>query len=104
MHVFINWANKFYFEPVLAAKTETQMAWYVYAASGAGSPLFLLIAAGLLVLLWRRRRSNMKQGKTPGTGEGTEMKTMEVTSPKKTEVKCNYLSVRKDSADPPVAV
>ena len=80
------------------------MAWYVYAASGAGSLLFLLIVAGLLVLLWRRRRSNMKQGKNPSAGEGTEMKTMEVTSPKKTEVKCNYLPVRKDSADSLVAV
>lgn len=80
------------------------MAWYVYAASGAGCLLFLLIAASLLVLLWRRRRSNMKSDKTLDAGEETEMETMAVNSPVKTKVKCNYSLVSKNSNDPPTAV
>ena len=83
------------FELVLTGKKETRKAWYVYAASGAGSLLFLLIVAGLLVLLWRRRRRS--------AGEETEMETV-VTSPKKTEVKCDYLLVSEGSKAPPTVV
>ncbi|XP_020611644.1 E-selectin-like isoform X2 [Orbicella faveolata] len=87
---------------VLTGKKETRKAWYVYAASGAGSLLFLLILASLLVLLWRRRRSSEKRSEIPGTDE-TEMKTM-VTSPKKTQVNCDYSLVSEGSKAPPTVV
>ena len=77
---------------------ETRKAWYVYAASGAGSLVFLLIVAILVVLLWRRIRSSEKCSEIPGTDE-TEM----VTSLKRTQVKCDYSLVSEGSrASPPV--
>lgn len=79
------------------------MAWYVYAASGTGSLLFVLIAAGILVLLWRRRRSSVKREESPSGVEETEMEAM-VTSPKKTKVECNDLLVSDGSEAPPTVV
>lgn len=94
--------ERFCFEPVLTGKKETRKAWYVYAASGVGSVVFLLIVASLMVLLWRRRRSSEKHSEIPGTAE-TEMTTM-VTSPKRTQVKCDYSLVSEGSKAPPTVV
>lgn len=74
----------------------------MYAAYGVGILVFLVIVVGLLVLLWRRRRSSAKRMENLPTEE-TEMKAME-KSPKKTQVKCDYSLVSEGSKAPPTVV
>ena len=83
-------------------KKETGTTWYLYAGSTAGSLVFILIAAGLAVLLWRRRRSNAKGDESQGDEE-IEMEA-KTTTPKKTKVKWNYSLVGKESKAPPTVV
>lgn len=78
------------------------MSWHIYAASTAGSLLFVVLAAGLVLLLRRRRRSGAK-GDEPLQSEEIEMKP-QTAVPKKTKVKWKYSPVGKASKEPPVVV
>ena len=80
---------------------QTGTAGYVFAASITGSVVFILIIAGLAMLLYRRRKLATKRDKPQGELMEMNEKT---TTPKKTKVIRGYMAVSETSKAPPTAV
>ena len=80
--------------PVLVGKMEARTAWQLYTGSTVGTLVFILIAAGLAVLLWRRRRNPNKNLRVE-----TEIEmNVKTTNPSKSKEKGEYSLVSKEPA------
>ncbi|XP_068694477.1 uncharacterized protein [Montipora foliosa] len=84
-------------EPVCSRVLTDAMAirtdWQVYVGATVGSLVFTVIVLGLVILLWRRRKSRAKS-KDQMENEETAMKAKK-PSPKRTIVKWKYSLIRK---------
>ena len=72
---------------------EARTAWHLYTGSTLGTLVFILIAAGLAVLLWRRRKSHAKHEQNLGV-EKIEMNAKK-TTPSRRKEKGEYSLVSK---------
>lgn len=76
---------------------EARTAWQLYTGSTVGTLVFILIAAGLAVLLWRRRRSHAKHKQNLRVETEIEM-NVKTTTPSKSKEKGEYSLVSKEPA------
>ena len=72
---------------------EARTAWHLYTGSTLGTLVFILIAAGVAVLLWRRRRSHAKHEQNL-VDDKIEMNA-KTTTPSKRKEKGEYSLVSK---------
>ena len=79
--------------PVLTDAMAIRTDWQVYVWATVGSLVFTVIVLGLVILLWRRRKSRAKS-QDQMEGEETAMKAKK-PSPKRTIVKWKYSLIRK---------